>query len=31
VRSLVVRWPGGETTRLTDVDANRRVMLEPPG
>jgi hypothetical protein len=31
VRSLVVRWPGGETTRLGGFEANRRVVLKPPG
>jgi hypothetical protein len=31
VRELVVRWPGGEVTRLSDVRANRRLGLEAPG
>jgi len=30
VRELVVRWPGGEQTRLTDVDPNRLVEVEAP-
>jgi hypothetical protein len=30
VRELVVRWPGGEETRLSDVRANRRLVLEAP-
>jgi hypothetical protein len=30
VRELVVRWPGGEETRVADVEANRIVVLEPP-
>ncbi len=30
VRELVVRWPGGEETRLSDVAANRLVEVEAP-
>jgi hypothetical protein len=30
VRELVVRWPGGEETRLPDVAANRLVEVEEP-
>jgi enediyne biosynthesis protein E4 len=30
VRSVVVRWPGGAETRLTDVEVNRRLVLEEP-
>jgi ASPIC and UnbV/FG-GAP-like repeat len=30
VRELVVRWPGGEKTRLTDVEANQLVGVEAP-
>jgi hypothetical protein len=30
VREVVVRWPGGGETRLRDVEANRRVVVEPP-
>ena len=30
VRELVVRWPGGEETRLSDVAANRLVEVEEP-
>ena len=30
VRELVVRWPGGAETRLEDVQATRRVVLERP-
>jgi hypothetical protein len=30
VRELVVRWPGGEETRLTDVDPNGLVEVEAP-
>jgi ASPIC and UnbV/FG-GAP-like repeat len=30
VSELVVRWPGGEETRLTDVEANQLVVVEPP-
>ena len=30
VRELVVRWPGGAETRLEDVQANQRVVLERP-
>ena len=30
VRSVVVRWPGGGETRLTDVEVNRRLRLEAP-
>ena len=29
-REVVVRWPGGEVTRLDDVRANRRVVLQEP-
>jgi ASPIC and UnbV/FG-GAP-like repeat len=30
VSELVVRWPGGRETRLTDVEANQLVLVEPP-
>jgi hypothetical protein len=30
VSELVVRWPGGEKTRMTDVEANQLVNVEPP-
>jgi hypothetical protein len=30
VRELVVRWPDGEETRLTDVLANQLVEVKPP-
>ncbi len=30
VRRLVVRWPGGAETQLTDVEVNRRLVLEAP-
>ena len=30
VRTLVVRWPGGAETRVTDVRANRLVEVEAP-
>jgi hypothetical protein len=30
VAEVVVRWPGGGETRLLDVEANRRVVVEPP-
>lgn len=30
VRELVVRWPGGEETRLTGVAVDRRVEVRPP-
>lgn len=30
LRELVVRWPGGGATRLTDVMADRLVVLEAP-
>jgi hypothetical protein len=30
VPEVVVRWPGGGETRVRDVEANRRVVLEPP-
>jgi hypothetical protein len=30
VREVVVRWPGGEETRLRDVSANHLVVVEPP-
>jgi enediyne biosynthesis protein E4 len=30
VRELVVRWPGGEETRLTDIEANQLVEVEAP-
>jgi hypothetical protein len=30
VSELVVRWPGGEETRLTDVEANQLVLVEAP-
>jgi hypothetical protein len=30
VRELVVRWPGGEETRLADVEANQLVEVEAP-
>jgi hypothetical protein len=29
VSELVVRWPGGETTRLTEVAANQLVVVSP--
>jgi hypothetical protein len=31
VSELVVRWPGGGETRLTDVRANRVLVVESPG
>jgi hypothetical protein len=30
VREVVIRWPGGEETRVADVAANRRLVVEPP-
>jgi hypothetical protein len=30
VRELVVRWPGGRESRLTDVDGNQLVRVEAP-
>jgi hypothetical protein len=30
VRELVVRWPGDVETRVRNVEANRRVVVEPP-
>jgi ASPIC/UnbV protein/VCBS repeat protein len=30
VSDLVVRWPGGEETRLTEVEVNQLVVVEPP-
>jgi ASPIC and UnbV/FG-GAP-like repeat len=30
VREVVVRWPGGEETRVADVEANRLVVVEQP-
>jgi hypothetical protein len=30
VREVVVRWPGGEETRLTDVEANALVEVDAP-
>jgi hypothetical protein len=30
VSELVVRWPGGGETRLTDVEANQLVLVEAP-
>jgi ASPIC and UnbV/FG-GAP-like repeat len=30
VRRLVIRWPGGERTRLEDVQANRLLTVEAP-
>lgn len=30
VRRVVVRWPGGAETQLTDVQVNRRLVLEEP-
>jgi hypothetical protein len=30
VAEVVVRWPGGEETRLEDVEANRLVVVEAP-
>jgi hypothetical protein len=27
---VVVRWPGGGETRLTDVEVNRRLLLKAP-
>jgi ASPIC and UnbV/FG-GAP-like repeat len=30
VSELVVRWPGGGETRLTDVEPNQLVRVEPP-
>ena len=32
VDTLTARWPGGRSSRLTDVDANQvRVVTEPGG
>ncbi len=31
IEKLVVQWPGGETTRLVNLRANRRVMVHAPG
>jgi len=31
VRELVIRWPGGEETVITDVDANQILDVEEPG
>jgi hypothetical protein len=31
VREVVVRWPGGEETRVREVRANRLLVVEPPG
>lgn len=31
VSEVIVRWPGGEVTRITDVAANRVLTVEPPG
>jgi hypothetical protein len=31
VPEVVVTWPGGEQTRLADIDANQLIQVEPPG